>query len=77
MGDDLGVPKHVRTLACPVEAQSRGGETVERNGPQCTPDTRVTNPSMLSKRKGCLKVVELLHRAPRAGTMSISVDSPP
>lgn len=39
LGDDLRVPKHVRTLACSLGAPCGGGETVERNGPRCTPDT--------------------------------------
>lgn len=68
LGDDLRLPKHVRTLACSLEAPCGGGETVGRNGPQCTPDTRVTNPTVLPTRKGGLKAVELLHRTPRAGT---------
>lgn len=46
-------------------------------GPHCTPDTRVTKPSVLPKRKGGLRAAELLHRTPGAGTMDISEEGPP
>lgn len=75
-GSDLGVPKHVRTLACLFGTLYGGDKTVERNNDSLldpsVPQTSGLPTPQYFLRKGGLRAIELLHRTPKAGTMRIS-----